>query len=176
MPIHIKIVNFGSRYPIFWLSVYFWKWKPPWERNQKNVIFFSGVHVLLVSLWYTNCLVNFSFFWSTKKNEKLTRQLVYQRDWQKVHGRRYHLQTHQYVSILVVETHDFGYLSFFESYEHGSKTFQALFVSPTLPNGTDWPCLVSYICIYYRVFGRPVQWKYFSNWPIQILYIVPIYE
>ena len=87
------------------------------------------------SLWYTNCPVNFSFFWSTKfflvqqiffwctkfffgwpnfffgitiffwyakfflgwpnfflvyqKNEKLTGQLVYQRDWPKVHGRRY---------------------------------------------------------------------------------------
>ena len=43
-------------------------------------------------LWSTNCPVNFSFFWSTKfilvyqiffwsTNEKLTWQLVYQRDW-----------------------------------------------------------------------------------------------
>ena len=91
-----------------------------WDNFRNNHI--SGVHVLLVSLfWYTNCPVNFSFFWYTKKklvdqkkfgwpkknlvdqkniwytkrkfgrpkNEKFTGQLVYKRDWPKVHGRRY---------------------------------------------------------------------------------------
>ena len=33
-----KIISFGRRILRFWLSVYFWKWKPPRGKNQKHLI------------------------------------------------------------------------------------------------------------------------------------------
>ena len=91
---------------------------------------FSGVYVLLVSLFGIPIVQSISHFfgwlkwnlvyqkeiWSTKKeiwwtqkiyhkknlvdqkNEKLTGQLVYQRDWPKVHGCRYSLYAGVYYS------------------------------------------------------------------------------
>ena len=42
-----KIINFGRKIPRFWISVYFLKLKPPWQKNQTNLIIFLPSNVLI---------------------------------------------------------------------------------------------------------------------------------
>ena len=57
--IHIqffKIVNFGSRYQ------YFWKWKPPWEKNQIQLTFF--IFKCIYTVWTVNDVLEDKYpFW-----------------------------------------------------------------------------------------------------------------
>ena len=66
------------------------------EINYRCLIsFWSGVHVLLVSLFGIPIIRSISNFFGRlkknlveQKNEKLKGQMVYQKDWLKIHGRR----------------------------------------------------------------------------------------
>ena len=61
------MINFGRRIPKFWLSVYFWKWKPPRENNQINLIIFlpSNASILPVIWEWSILVVDTQHFGST---------------------------------------------------------------------------------------------------------------